>query len=206
MMSGNRVIGFNDQIMFRTSLCVSNAVGIRLSIENFMTKFGLAIPLGRGGITPFVINGLMFDNRVENTELISRYKTDVLENYEVFLIDRFGKCYYLTHFSYDPFKFYINYIPHGKNIKFSLSMDSINDDINNTALSCGNSIEEIFSIISKTIPLMSAEDYQIFCIDELTSWVIRCFECNKLLPYDDMNKFTIDCQKKDNSLKHLIGV
>lgn len=174
----------DNQIIFRSDVNIVDAgTGVELPLHHRLTKFGLVIPLTMRPFSLFHVYGMMLNDQNVNTDVIEHLDQDLLTNQLALLIDKFGKMYIMSKFIFSPFRFIMNYVPHGDDIKLAVTSNEIQNDICYSALENSDTLEVAFDVICNVEPITSRYKYRSYKISELTTWVADCIKNGKVEPF-----------------------
>jgi hypothetical protein len=184
-MDENIVIVMEDFILFSSSINAVNTSNIEIPLEYFLSDYGLIIPISLKSLTPFSVKGKLFHNRSEDVDMIELIDRDNLkENCHSLLLTRNGKFFTITNYNIETDKFYMNYLPSGKGIKWALATESMRHDTTYSAIHLCDTIDKAFKVFCDMVPNVIQTSCKIYRISELVQWIDTCLGAGDIIPFE----------------------
>ncbi len=168
------VIIRDGQILFRNALCYDAANTIKTSISDWLTEYGLVIPLGYRSLLAFGLHGKFLGMKPSDPILIDSVYDDLDDKSLALLITTQGQLYLILQTYLAPFSMRLSYIPRSIDLNYAISSDTLTNDTVISAVNLTDTLDEAFSLVGNTIAVVGVEHYNIYNLDELVVWINRC--------------------------------
>lgn len=184
-MNSNIVIIWDDFIVFNTAHITITTCGWPMSVDHFISKLGLVLPIGFKALGTFYLEGLMLNNQHRETDIIDKTSDKfIYDDTESCILSPSGKLIVASSINVKDFSFASNAAPIGRDLKYVINSNTDISDTLYSIIEIADSAHDAFDRMVNALPIRYKTHYRIFRISELIVWINKCLAVNHSIPYE----------------------